>query len=225
MSFGCAASLLQLAMSGVQLVYNTSMGWYGAEALGVANGGDIALSGINIVGSVAMLIFMPVFGINQGAQPVLGFNYGAKNFHRVKRAYLLAVAAATTICMLGFLACQIFPVSIIRLFAPEGSAELMRFSVWAMRVQLMILPLNGFQIVSTNMFAVTGRPKISILFSMLRQVIILIPCMLIFGRIRGLWGVTFAAPVADLCTAILTLVMVLVEMRHLREKQGASLRG
>jgi Na+-driven multidrug efflux pump len=219
MAFGSAAALLQLAMSSVQLVYNTSMGWYGAEALGVSNGGDIALSGMNIVGSVAMLILMPVFGINQGAQPVLGFNYGAKNFLRVKRAYLIAVASATAICTAGFLACQIFPAGIIRIFAPDGSAGLMRFSVFAMHVQMLILPLNGFQIVSTNMFAVTGRPKISILFSMLRQVIILIPCMLIFGKIWGLWGVAWAAPVADLCTVILTLVMVAIEMRELREKQ------
>jgi putative MATE family efflux protein len=79
MSFGSAPALLQLAMSGVQLVYNTCMGWYGAAALGVANGGDIALSGMNIVGSVAMLILMPVFGINQGAQPVLGFNSARKS--------------------------------------------------------------------------------------------------------------------------------------------------
>jgi Na+-driven multidrug efflux pump len=93
----------------------------------------------------------------------------------------------------------------------------MLFAVWAMRVQFLILPLNGFQIVSTNMFAVTGRPKISILFSMLRQVIILIPCMLIFGKIWGLWGTTFAAPVADFCTVILTLALVLVEMRKLKE--------
>ncbi|MDR3201220.1 MAG: MATE family efflux transporter, partial [Spirochaetales bacterium] len=220
MSFGSAAALLQLAMSGVQLVYNTNMGWYGATALGVANGGDIALSGMNIVGSVTMLIIMPVFGINQGVQPILGFNYGAKKFHRVRRAYLLAVAAATSISTLGFLVCQIFPTGIVLFFAPGGSAELMRFAVWAMRVQLLILPLNGFQIVSTNMFAVTGRPKISILFSMLRQVIILIPCMFIFGRIWGLWGVTFAAPVADLCAVILTVVMVGIEMRELK-REGA----
>jgi putative MATE family efflux protein len=222
MSFGSAPALLQLAMSGVQLVYNTSMGWYGAEALGVSNGGDIALSGMNIVGSVAMLILMPVFGINQGAQPVLGFNYGAKKFARVKRAFLLASCAATTICTIGFLACQIFPAGIVRLFAPDSSAELMRFSVFAMRAQMLILPLNGFQIVSTNMFAVTGRPRISILFSMLRQVIILIPCMLIFGRIWGLWGVACAAPVADLCTVILTVVMVAIEMRELKTKEKES---
>jgi putative MATE family efflux protein len=222
MSFGSAPALLQLAMSGVQLVYNTSMGWYGAQALGVSNGGDIALSGMNIVGSVAMLILMPVFGINQGAQPVLGFNYGAGNFVRVRRTFGLAVLAATAICTAGFLACQIFPSAIVSLFAPDASAELMRFAVFAMRIQMLILPLNGLQIVSTNMFAVTGRPRISILFSMLRQVIILIPCMFIFGRFWSLWGVTCAAPVADLCAVTLTAVMVTMEMRTLRKKQEES---
>jgi putative MATE family efflux protein len=219
MAFGSAAALLQLAMAGVQLVYNTLMGWYGAQALGVSNGGDIALAGMNIVGAAALLILMPVFGINQGAQPVLGFNYGAKKFARVKRAFAIASLAATAVCSAGFLACQIFPAAIVRLFAPDGSAELIRFSVFAMHIQMLILPLNGFQIVSTNMFAVTGRPRISILFSMLRQVILLIPCMFIFGRIWGLWGVAWAAPVADLCTVTLTAVMVRMEMRELKKQE------
>ncbi|MDR1059286.1 MAG: MATE family efflux transporter, partial [Treponema sp.] len=91
LSFGSAQFLLQFIMSAVQLIYNTSMGWYGAAALGVANGGDIALSGMNIAGSITMMILMPVFGINQGAQPILGYNYGAKRYSRVLRAYVLAV--------------------------------------------------------------------------------------------------------------------------------------
>jgi putative MATE family efflux protein len=216
MSFGSAASLLQLAMSGVQLVYNTSMGWYGVDALGVANGGDVALSGINIVGSLSLLIFMPVFGINQGAQPVLGFNFGAKKFDRVKSAYLRAVAAATGICCAGFALAQFFPHFLVRLFAPDGSPALLDFAPWAMRVMFLILPFNGFQIVSTNMFAVTGRPKISILFSMMRQVILLIPCMLIFGRLWGLRGVVAAAPVADSLTVAFTAVMMRFELKKLK---------
>jgi hypothetical protein len=78
MAFGSAQFLLQFIMSAVQLLYNTSTGWYGADSLGVANGGDIALSGLNIITSISMLIMMPIFGINQGAQPLLGYNYGAK---------------------------------------------------------------------------------------------------------------------------------------------------
>ncbi|GHU71304.1 MATE family efflux transporter [Spirochaetia bacterium] len=215
-AFGSAQFILQFIMSGVQLLYNTSMGWYGAEALGVANGGDIALSGMNIVGSISMLILMPVFGINQGAQPILGYNYGAKKYHRVLKAYLGAITAATAICTLGFAIGELFPDFLIRIFAPDGSEALLKFAPWAMRVMMIMLPLNGFQIVSTNMYVVTGRPKVSIFLSMLRQFIVLIPCVLIFGKIWGLHGVIAAAPVADGFAILLTGIMIFFELKKLR---------
>jgi putative MATE family efflux protein len=216
MAFGSAQFLLQFIMSGVQLLYNTSMGWYGAGALNVENGGDVALSGMNIVGSILMMIFMPVFGINQGAQPILGYNYGAKRFDRVISAYMRAIAAATGICVLGFALTQLIPIALVNIFAPEGSEALLRFAPWAMRVMTIFLPLNGFQIVSANLFVVTGRPKISIFLTTLRQFIALIPCMLIFGRIWGLWGVVAAGPVADGFSFLLTVVMIFFELRKLR---------
>jgi putative MATE family efflux protein len=219
MAFGSAQFLLQFVMSGVQLLYNTSMGWYGAAALGVANGGDIALSGMNINGSIAMLILMPVFGINQGAQPILGYNYGAKRFKRVLRAYTGAVIGSTSLCLLGFMIGQFFSRQLVKLFAPNGSPALLRFAPWAMRIMLLVYPLNGFQVVSANFFVVTGRPKVSIFLTMLRQFIALIPCMLIFGRIWGLWGVVAAAPVADGFSFILTGTMIAIELKKLR-KQG-----
>ncbi|MDR2363871.1 MAG: MATE family efflux transporter [Spirochaetaceae bacterium] len=216
MSFGSAQFLLQFVMSAVQLCYNYSMGIYGTAALGVANGGDIALSGMNIVGSVSMMILMPIFGINQGAQPILGYNYGAKKFNRVLRAYVGAISAATVICTLGFILVQGFPHILVRLFAPQGSPALLRLTPWAMRVVMLFLPLVGFQIVSANVFVVTGRPKISILLSMLRQCIVLIPCMLLFGRLWGLYGVIAAAPVADGFSVLLTAVMIFFELKKLR---------
>ncbi|MDR2758317.1 MAG: MATE family efflux transporter [Spirochaetaceae bacterium] len=222
MSFGSAQFLLQFVMSAVQLCYNYSMGIYGAAALGVDNGGDIALSGMNIVGSVSMMILMPIFGINQGAQPILGYNYGAKKFNRVIRAYLGAVSAATLICTLGFILVEGFPRFLVRLFAPEGSPSLLTLTPWAMRVVMLFLPLVGFQIISANVFVVTGRPKISIILSMLRQCIVLIPCMLLFGRLWGLYGVIAAAPVADGFSVILTAVMIFLELKKLRAKSRVS---
>ncbi|MDR1837304.1 MAG: MATE family efflux transporter [Treponema sp.] len=218
MAFGSAQFLLQFLMSAVQLLNNISVGWYGAAALGVANGGDVALSGMNINGSILMLILMPVFGINQGAQPILGYNYGAKKFNRVLRAYLGAIAAATLICVSGFTVAQIFPVQLVRMFAPDGSAALMYFAPRAMRIMMILLPLAGFQIVSTNLFVVTGRPKISIFLSMLRQCIALIPCILIFGRFWGLWGVVAATPVSDGFSFLLTSALIFFELRKLRER-------
>ncbi|MDR3284720.1 MAG: MATE family efflux transporter [Treponema sp.] len=222
MTFGSAQFLLQLMMSGVQLLYNTSMGWYGAESLGVANGGDIALTGMNIVGSISMLILMPVFGINQGAQPILGYNYGAKQFRRVRKTYLGAVAAATVVCTLGFVIAETFPVFLVRLFSPGGSPALLAFAPRAMRIAAIMMPLNGFQIVSSNVFVVTGRPKISIFLSMLRQFIVLLPCMLIFGRIWKLWGVVAANPVADGFSLLLTGTLIFFELRKLRAAEKTS---
>jgi putative MATE family efflux protein len=222
MVFGSAQFLLQFVMSGVQLLYNTSMGWYGAAALGVANGGDIALSGMNINGSILMLILMPIFGINQGAQPILGYNYGARQFKRVLRAYLGAIAAATVICTTGFAVVQLFPVRLVRVFAPEGSSAMMEFAPRAMRTMMLLLPTAGFQIVSTNLFVVTGRPRTSIFLSMLRQCIALIPCMLIFGHIWGLWGVVAAAPVADGFSLFVTGAMIFFELRKLRSASAVG---
>ena len=218
MGFGSPQFLMHTVMSGVQILYNTSFGWYGAGSLGVSNGGDIALSGMNIVNSISMLILMPVFGINQGAQPILGFNYGAKKYDRVLKAYLRAVIAATSVCTIGFIATQGFPLALIRLFVPDGSAALLSFAPWAMRVAMRMLPLNGFQIVSANMFTATGRPRVSIVLNMLRQFIVLIPCLVIFGKIWGLWGIVAAAPVADGFSFICTAIMVFLELRKLRRQ-------
>jgi Na+-driven multidrug efflux pump len=226
MAFGSAQFLLQFIMSGVQLLMNKTMGWYGVAALGVANGGDVALSGMNINGSILMLILMPVFGINQGAQPILGYNYGAKQFKRVLRAYLGAVAAATLICVTGFAIAQLFTVQLVRVFTPDGSAAMMLFAPRAMRTMMLLLPVAGFQIVSANLFVVTGRPRMSIFLSLLRQCLILIPCILIFGRTWGLWGVIAATPVADALSFVITGIMILFELRKLRAtgKGGATIQ-
>jgi len=214
-SLGSPQFIMHVILSGVQLLINTSLGWYGTDALKVPNGGDIALSGMNIVNSIAMLILMPVFGLNQGAQPIMGYNYGAKKFHRVLRTYLLAIASATGICILGFIAVQGFPLQIIKLFVPDGSAALYSFSPTAMRISLAMLPFVGFQIVSANMFAVTGRPRVSIILNMLRQCIVLIPCLVFFGRIWNLWGVVAAGPVADGFAFVFTGTMIIFELKKL----------
>jgi len=219
MAFGSSQFLLQFMMSTVQLIYNLSMGWYGASTLGVANGGDVALSGMNINSAILMLILMPIFGINQGAQPILGYNYGARSFNRVLKTYIRAVLAGTAICSLGFAVSQLFPVQLVKIFAPRGSDALMHFTPRAMRIIMMMLPTAGFQIISTNLFVVTGRPKISIFLSMLRQCLILIPCILIFGKIWGLWGVVGAAPVSDACAFFITGVMIIFELRKLKSAE------
>jgi putative MATE family efflux protein len=215
-AFGSAQFFLQFIMSGVQLINNSVMSSAGMSDLGLANGGDIALSAVNIQSSFVLMIIMPIFGINQGAQPILGFNYGAKKFDRVFKTYLGAIAAASIFSTLGFVMTQTLSVQLVRLFAPDGSDALMSLAPLAMRTTTLMLPLVGFQIVSTNFFAVTGRPKMSIILSLLRQCIVLIPCLLIFSRIWGLWGAIAALPVADGVAILFTGTMILFEMKKLR---------
>ena len=228
MAFGSAQFILQMMMSGIQLLYNYSMGIYGPEALQIENGGDIALGGMSIVVSISMLIYMTIFGINQGAQPILGYNYGARLYDRVIKTYIRAVAAGTVICVAGFIAVQLFPGYLVRLFASESNLsvsgesfnKLMDFSVKALRIMLLLLPAAAFQIISTNFFVVTGRPKTSIFLSLLRQCLLLIPCILIFGNIWGLWGVVAAAPVTDTLALLITLVMVFFELKKLKKSSN-----
>jgi putative MATE family efflux protein len=217
LTFGSAQFLLQLAASAVQIVMNTSLAKYGLRDLPVDKGGDLAISAMGIIGSIQMLILMPVFGINQGAQPVLGFNYGAKKYGRVRQAYLTAVLGATIVCTAGFLLGEIFPVQIVKLFANTDNVVLLDFAQSVMRVILIMMPLIGFQIVSANMFVVTGRPKISIVLSMLRQVIVLIPCLLLFGWLWGLDGVIRATPVADGVAIVVTAVLIFFELKKLKD--------
>ena len=221
MAFGSAQFLLNFIMSGVQLLTNASMGWYGAASLGVENGGDIALSAMNIIGSINMLILMPVFGINQGAQPILGYNYGAQQYRRVLKTYILAVGVSTIICVTGFTICELFTKEMVQLFAPSGSHVLINFTAWAMRVFVICMPLNGFQIVSSNFFIVTGRPKTSIFLTMLRQLIALVPCLLIFGRLWGVQGIVVSMPVADGFSFFLTGFLIFFELRKLRKEVKA----
>jgi putative MATE family efflux protein len=216
MGFGSSQFIIQFCGSFVIILFNTILSRLGPQALGVSNGGDIALSGMSIVNSIDMLILMPVFGINQGAQPILGYNYGAKKFDRVRSAYFRAVMAATCICMFGFLVIQIFPHQLVKLFVPDGSSALYFFAPRALRIFMSSLPLLGFLFISSNMFVVTGRPKVSIMLSMLRQIIILIPCALLLGNIWGLWGFIAASPITQGICVIITGVIIFFEMRKLR---------
>ena len=215
MSFGSAHFLFQVTMSAVQLLYNISMFRYGAE-LGLAEGGDIALAGKNIVVVIHMLILMPVFGINQGAQPLLGYNYGAKKFGRVLRVYRLAVVAGTAVCVAGFAAAMLFPGQLVGMFVTDGDPALMYFAPRTMRIMFLLLPFAAFTIISTTFFVVTGRPKMSIFLAMLRQCLLLVPFIFVFGRIWGLWGVIAAAPVSDALALLVTGAMIFFELRKLK---------
>ncbi|MCL2007145.1 MAG: MATE family efflux transporter [Treponema sp.] len=224
MGFGSSSFIMQASGSFVIILFNNILNRLGPVALGVSNGGDIALSGWSIVSTFTMLIFMPVIGINQGAQPILGYNYGAKKFDRVRKTYILAILAATCIATFGFLMVQIFPIQLVRLFVPDGSPALLSFAPIALRIHNIMTPLCAFLVMSSNFFVVTGRPRTSITLNMLRQVIVLVPCAIIFGNVWGLWGFMASLPTTEAICILITGVFMFFEMKKLNRqiKEGAS---
>ncbi|HYF83841.1 MAG TPA: MATE family efflux transporter [Clostridia bacterium] len=204
-TLGAAPFLMQMAASLLNVIMNKSLTVYG---------GDIAVSGMGVVMSITMLILMPIFGINQGAQPIIGYNYGALKFDRVKKALKLAIFAATSIAFIGFIATRIFPYQLVAMFNRED-AELIKFGARAIKIFLIFLPIIGFQIVSSNYFQAVGKPKHASFLGLSRQVLILIPALLILPRFYGLDGVLMAGPVADLTSSIITGIFLIMEMRHL----------
>lgn len=184
-------------------------------------GGDLAISVMGIIYAVLLFIAMPVFGINQGAQPIIGYNYGARRFSRVKKALLTAILAATGITSTGFLVVMLFPSQVIWLFSRED-ATLVRLGTHAIRICLMMLPIVGFQIVSSSYFQAVGKPKHAMLLGLSRQVLLLIPAVLILPHLFGLDGVWVAIPTADLGSSVLTGIWLVLELRHLRQRQAEA---
>jgi len=208
-AIGSAPFSMQVAASGITALLNNSLATYG---------GDTAISAMGIINSVTMMILMPMFGINQGAQPIIGFNYGAKKFDRVKKTLKLAIMAASTIVLIGFIATRLFPQQIIQLFNKDK--DLIKIGTNGMKIFLIMLPIIGFQIVSSNYFQAVGKPKHAMFLSLSRQVLLLIPALLILPRFLGLNGVWAAGPVADLGSSILTGTFLFYELRHLDERHA-----
>jgi len=204
-SIGLSPFLMQAAASVINIVLNNDLAVYG---------GDKAIAAMGIINSVAMLILMPIFGINQGSQPIIGYNYGAKSFERVKKALKLAISAATSICIVGFALVQLFPKAIINVFS-NADLELINIGSNGIRIFLAMLPIIGFQIVSSNYFQAVGKAKISIFLSLSRQVIVLLPLLVILPRFLNLTGVWMAGPTADLISSFITALLLIRELRHL----------
>lgn len=210
---GAAPFAMQIASSIQNLILNTSLATYG---------GDVAVSGMGVVMSVLTLMVMPVFGITQGAQPIIGYNYGAKKYDRVKEAYKLAVIFATSVVVVGWLITRIFPEQLVYLFNNED-AELIAFGTVALKRFTMFLPIIGFQIVSSNYFQAVGKPKHSALLGLSRQVLLLIPALIILPRFFGLQGVISAGPLADIIASLVTGVFIVREMKKLDDHHQSTL--
>ncbi|TAL68330.1 MAG: MATE family efflux transporter [Bacteroidetes bacterium] len=213
LSIGISPFMMQFASSVVVLIANRNLALYG---------GDLAIAALGIINSIFMIIFMPVIGINQGMQPIVGYNYGAKQYERVLQTLKKGMFYASAICVLGFLIIFIFDEQIVMLFS-SSEAKLIQIGAHGMRIYFLMLPFLGFIIIAASYFQAVKKAKFSIVLTMLRQVIILIPMLLIlphFFRIDGVWA---SIPIADGITSILALIFLFIELRKLRSMKEVPL--
>ena len=217
-ALGATPAFNQVAMMVVQIVMNNTLTHYGSNSV---YGSDIPLACAGIISKVNMLFFSFVIGISQGLQPIVSFNFGAQKYDRVKDAYKKAVFAATAISIVAFLCFQFFPRQIIGIFG-SGSEEYLHFAERYFRIFLFFTFLNGIQPVSSNFFTSIGAPKKGIFLSLTRQIIFLLPLLLIFPYLFGIDGVMYTAPIADLASASVSIVMVVREFKIMAELQKAT---
>ena len=203
-AIGIAPFATQIANSLVQVVANNSLKAYG---------NDLSIGAMTIIGSINMVFMMPIFGINQGCQPIIGFNYGAKKYDRAKKTFIIATIAATVICTIGGMLIQLFPEFAISLF--NNDPELTAVAIKGVRMYLLMMPIVGINIVATSYFQSIGKAKMSMFVSLLRQVILLIPFTLILPLFIGLDGVWAAGACADFLSVVITVVLIFKEFKSL----------
>ena len=222
-SLGISSGITSLVACIMQVVMNNSLVYYGNQT---EITGDVALSAMGLVMKIAMILASVCIGFGIGAQPILGFNLGAKKYARVRHTYLLAVSIATGSILIGWAVCQLAPHLVLSLFGKENQT-FTDFAVRCLRIYLGGIFCAGFQIVSTNYFQATGQPLKASLLSMLRQLILLIPLLLILPLFFGLNGLLYAGPCADIGSAVIVALFILPEMRKLNrriaESQGPAL--
>lgn len=210
-SLGISSCITQLASTILQITMNNSLVHYGNQT---DVGGDAALSAMGIVMKISMILISICIGIGIGSQPILGFNKGANQPKRIKKTYLIAISIATIVSTLGWFACILIPDIILKLFG-TADANFTNFAVKCMRIFMAGIFTSGFQIVSTSYFQATGQPLKASILSMLRQVILLVPLIVILPIFIGLDGILLSGPIADIASALVVFCFILHEMKSL----------
>lgn len=177
-------------------------------------GGDLAVGAYGIANRVAFIFVMINMGVNQGMQPIAGYNYGAQFIDRLMRVVKLAMIAATAVTVAGFLMAELIPEACVRLFTKDDTLALL--SANAIRIMMVAFPVVGYQMVVTNFFQSIGMAKVSIFLSLSRQMIFLLPLLIILPPIFGVEGVWCAMPISDVIAALVTLVMMRHYMRRIK---------
>ncbi|MDD3361740.1 MAG: MATE family efflux transporter [Hespellia sp.] len=209
-SCGFAFWIAQMAMGLISLVYNSQLGKYGS---------DTAISVYAVVASIMTFVIMPASGISQGIQPIIGNNFGAKNYRRVMAVLYQASAFSVGVtCIIWFIV-MFFPKAILMAFG--ASEEMLELGVTGLRTNFCVTPILGFVMLVTTFFQSIAKPVPSIVITFLRQILFLIPFIYIFSMLWGINGIFMAQPVSDVLALILSIVLVYREQKHLYKRSPA----
>lgn len=212
---GISSCINQVAITIVQIVLNNSLTYYGALSV---YGKEIPLAACGIVMKTNAILLSIVVGISQGVQPIIGFNYGARKYDRVKKAFLEAIKWNFVVSIVGFCLFQFFPKQIISIFG-TGDDLYYEFAILFMRTFLFMVIVNGVQLLSSNFFTAIGKAVKGLLLSLTRQVFFLIPLILILPLKFGIFGVLLAGPVADFIAFIVSVIFIYKEFKVLNSKE------
>ena len=225
LSLGIASFVMQVANAIINVILNQTLTYYGALDPVGASG---ALAAIGVAGRINGFAFMPAIGVVMGAQTLIGYNYGARKWKRVTQAYWLGVLFASVIITFFFVLIHVIPGPIVQLFGVEG--ELEAFCIYALQVMTAMFPFVGFQIMSSNYFQSTGQPLKAALLSLTRQVLFLIPLLLLLPGflptiidVTSLQAVTFTYPLADGLSIVTTAAFIIPELLRLRKREDGQL--
>ena len=203
-SCGFAFWVAQMAMGFISLVYNSQLGKYG---------GDIAISVYAVISSIMTFVIMPASGISQGIQPIIGNNFGSGNYKRVMSTFYKATLFSVGLTCLIWLIVLFFPHQILAAFG--GTEEMFKIGITGLRINFCITPVLGFVMLATTFFQSVNRPVPSILITILRQVIFLIPFIYILPMLFKINGIFFAQPISDLIATILSIYLIIKEKNRL----------
>ena len=178
------------------------------------HGGDMAIGAYGIVNRIAFLFVMIIMGFNQGMQPIAGYNYGARLYSRVTDVTRLTMRWAVGVATLGFLLCQLVPSWIVRMFTSDG--ELISAASYGLHIVFAVFPIVGFQMVATNFFLSIGMSKKAIFLSLTRQMLFLIPCLILLPPLFGTLGVWISMPIADTVAAIVTAIVLVKQFKQFK---------
>lgn len=206
-SIGMSPFLMNVCACTVVIIVNNSFKAYG---------GDLAIGAYGIVNRVLTLFVMTVIGLTQGMQPVIGYNYGAQHFDRVWKTLKLAIIAGVSCTTLGFLLSELFPHAIVAMFTDDS--RLNDLAEAGLRLACLMFPLVGCQIIITNFFQSIGKAKVSIFLSLSRQLLFLLPCLLILPHFWGVNGVWLSMPISDSIAFFIAIITLLWYFRKMKVK-------